>query len=95
MDEEERDIGAIFEKYTDDFLKFEDIPKGERWHSRPDLCAMLYLHEKYGGDGDAVSASEHDIAYLDWRPDILSDEDVLYLTRCGIHYEDDALCMFT
>jgi hypothetical protein len=86
----------MFEKHTGEFLKFESIPEAERRHPRPDLCAMLYLHERFGGEGDAVSHAEHDEIALDWDAHGLTEEDVIYLHRCGVRYsaEWDSLVTF-
>lgn len=86
----------LFEKHSDEFLKFDRIPDAERRHPRPDLCAMLYLHERFGGEGDAVSHAEHDEIWLDWSGNNLADADVIYLHRCGVRYDadNDSLCMF-
>lgn len=86
----------MFEAADDDFLEFECIPPDERRHSRPDLCALLYLHEKLGGEGDAICAAEHDKIWLDFDGlERLTPEDVLYLSRCGVRYDDEieSLCM--
>ena len=89
-------IHALFEKYDDDYIKFERIPPEQRRHPRPDICALIYLHERFGGqideDGtsrDAVCCAEHDEIWLDWEPAKLdvTEEDVLYLTRCGVRYD--------
>ncbi len=73
------------------------IPMAERRHPRPDICAMIYLHEKFGGyvddeDGtsrDAVCSAEHDQIWLDWEPGKfdITEDDALYLTRCGVRYD--------
>ncbi len=87
---------GLFEKHNDEFLKFNRIPLASRLHPRPDLCAMLYLHEKFGGSGNAVSHAEHDEIHLDWEPDegVMTEDDVIYLTRCGVRYGEYGLCMF-
>ncbi len=92
-------LTKLFDKFDDEYLKFDRIKKVDRKHEREDLCAMLYLHEKLGGSGDAVCAAEHDEIYLDWAGDDLlklTEEDVLYLVRCGVRYseEHNCLCMF-
>lgn len=87
----------MFEADSDEFLKFERIPQGERRHARPDLCAFLYLSEKFPSDFDMVSAAEHDEIFLDIETDqieTLTQDDVTYLLRCGVHYSEDSLAMF-
>jgi hypothetical protein len=89
-------MNELFEKHDDEFLKFERISESERRHPRPDLCAMLYLHERFGGEGDAMSHAEHDEIWLAWEADKLTETDVIYLHRCGVRYdsESESLCMF-
>ena len=87
--ERENQIEAWFEKYSmTEHTEFERIE--QKRHIRPDMCAMLYLHEKFGGTGDAVCAAGHDEIWLDWRPAdlaILTEADVVYLSRCGVRYD--------
>lgn len=85
-------ISDLFEEYDDDYIKFELIPENQRRHPRPDICAFIYLHEKLGGSGDAVSAAGHDEIWLDWdEKDLekLTKEDIQYLVRCGVRYDSD------
>jgi hypothetical protein len=86
----------LFDKFDDEYVKFENIPIAERRHPRPDICALIYLHEKFGGpvddDGtsrDAICSAEHDEVWLDWEPGKIdiTEEDALYLTRCGVRYD--------
>lgn len=92
-------VSDLFKAADGEFLRFERIPEAERRHVRPDLCALLYLHERLGGERDAIAAAEHDIIYLCWeRADLakLAAEDVVYISRCGVHYDDglDSLTLF-
>lgn len=86
-----------FGKADDEFLKFERIPEADRRHSRPDLCAFLYLHEKLGGKDDVLRAADHDKVWLEFDGlGRLCEDDVIYLRRCGVRYDEeaDALCMY-
>lgn len=90
-------IEELFMKYDDEYTEFDKIEN--KRHPRPDICAMIYLHEKLGGKGDAVVCAEHDQIWLNWeKKEIkkLTDEDVLYITRCGVRYDSDteSLAMF-
>jgi hypothetical protein len=90
-------LWELFEKYDDEFLKFDRIAPEDRRHVRPDLCAMLYLHERLGGNGDAIACAEHDEIWLEFdNLQRLTDEDAIYLHRCGIRYDPDneSLCLF-
>ena len=98
-DENEDGERGLFEFCEDDFLAFEKIPVGDRRHSRPDLCAFLYLHEKLGGEHDMVRSAEHDEIWLDYEEEDaakLSLDDLIYLHRCGVRHDSDTgrLCMF-
>jgi hypothetical protein len=94
------DIHATFDKYEDEFLKFERIPPDRKLHARPDLCAFLLLDRLVPGDCDMVAGAEHDEIWLEVSVDILAsvatDEDLLTLCRCGVRYDGDAdsLAMF-
>ena len=92
------DLGAIFKKYENDYIRFERVNEKNRLHSRPDICAFLLLDKLLPNDGrDMVCASEHDEIYLDADckklAEVASEEDILTLTRCGVHYESDTDCL--
>lgn len=90
-------IEGFFDKFNDDHSRFERIPPEERRHPRPDICAMIYLHERFGGqmneDGtclDAICFAKDDEIWFGWESKDLfgfTEEDALYLTRCGVHYD--------
>lgn len=96
------DIIAEFEKYEDEFLKFERVAiKRSR---RPDLHAFIVLDEiSPSADGksqDVLSAAEHDEIWLsfdldDVAAEITSDQ-VKDLIRCGVRIDDhgEGFCMF-
>ncbi len=80
-----------FERYDDEYLKFELITSPI--HPRPDICAFMMLHKLQPTDGAIVSAAQHDVIYLNIDCEELAksitDEQVRYLTRCGIFHEND------
>lgn len=88
----------LFEANDDEFLKFEKIENP--LHKRPDLCAFLRLDEMVPGNRDMVSAAEHDEIYLeidlDKLAEVATEDDVIYLQRCGIRLDDynGGLAMF-
>lgn len=102
------DIDAMFEEASegDEFLNFKAIPSEQRRHVRPDLCAFLYLHERFGGKTghtgeqfDMINGAGHEEIWLSYSEDDLkgiTKEDVVYLSRCGVRYDsdNDSLCMF-
>ena len=93
------DLKEIFEKYEDEYLKFERIVSP--LSKRPDLCAFLFLDRLVPGTSDIISASEHDEFFLDIDCNKLSEnateQDIINLIRCGILYDsgNECLAMFS
>jgi len=90
-------IEAVFNKFDDEFLKFERVEN--KLSRRPDLHAFLLLDSLLPGDRDIVSAAAHDEIYLDVELDQLAataitEEQVRDLVRCGVRESEDSLCMF-
>lgn len=96
-----------FEAVNEEHHKFDRIPKRDRPSRRADLCAFIRLDKLvpepaagYGADA-MISCSEHEEIYLGIDPEALNkvatDEDILYLVRCGVFYDTsvDSLSMFT
>jgi len=82
-------LEAMFLKEASEFMHFERIPPTERLHPRRDICVMLFLDKKQpGGDLMFVTGSglechlSIDVGELE-----LTQEDVRYLSRCGIEYD--------
>jgi len=93
------DLEQVFEKYDDEYSKFDSIEN--KLHSRPDICAFLLLDKLVPGAGkDMVSAAEHDEIYLDVDCEALAavatEEDIQTLARCGVRYDEglESLCMY-
>lgn len=83
-----------WERVNDEFIKFENIPKSDRPFTSPDICAFALLDKKFPAerDFDMVSCAGHDEIYLRIESEQiaqLTDDEILYLTRCGVRYEDD------
>lgn len=90
---------AWFEKHSrDEYGHFERVrlPSSRS----PDLCAFLLLDRLVpsAGTEDMVSCAEHDEIYLRVDPrelaEVASEDDVIYLTRCGVSCDGDGLWMF-
>ena len=87
------------------FEKFDDERSGNfylienKLSTYPDLCGLLYLEKLCpAGHGEGViAAAKHDKIYLSTDCDELSkvatEEDILYLCRCGIFYDDAQECL--
>jgi hypothetical protein len=104
------DLKATFEKYEDEFLKFNRIENPR--HPAPDLCCFLMLddlapkvcsstHPDYAGQReDVVAAAEHDEIFLATDPEkiaeVATEEQVRDMIRCGLQFssEYDSFCMF-
>jgi len=93
------DFKTTFEKYEDEYLKFDRIESPV--NGRPDLCAFIMLDTLAPGKSDIVSGAEHDKIWLFVEMDVLAEvitgEQIRDLVRCGIMYDDEfkALSMFT
>ena len=86
---------ALFEKYEDEYLKFKDIPSEDRLSEYPDVCGFLYLLKLLPENTkqcDLIEWAAHDVYGLHC-PETLSDEGVLYLTRCGFHWSSEGDCL--
>ena len=94
------DLKEIFEKYNDEYLKFEKIPEHERLSDRPDLHAFILLNQlaPAPNGGDIIGGSEHDEIWLNFNIEKLSEvateEQIRDLIRAGVRYDDEGLCMF-
>lgn len=80
-----------FNKFEDEYLEFEKIEKP--LHPSRDICGLLYIHNLIPFDGVAVGYAEHDIVGINVSCDklnnIIKDEDIIYLKRCGISYDSE------
>lgn len=84
------EVHVLMEKYADEFLRFDRIPKEERRSFRKDLCAFLLFAERYPDVKNIISAVGHDEIYLGVEANdgkwSLNAEDILYLRRCGVRF---------
>jgi hypothetical protein len=85
-----------FDAVHDEFLKFERIEN--KRNTRSDMHAFLLIDELMPGTDDIVCSCEYDQIYLagdlEEINDIITDEQVLELVRCGVMISDDSLSMF-
>lgn len=83
----------------DEFLRFEKIPESERLHPNRELCGLLKVAALMKTPKDFSICATHDEIYLvsaDELRDDMTEEDVLYLHRCGVRWDSshDCLAMF-
>ena len=82
-----------YELDNDNFFSFEDIPEEERLSPFKVLCGLMYLaklckpNKKYPY---LISGAGHDVIYVDFGIDDLTEEQSIYLLRCGFHYSDES-----
>lgn len=91
------DVAEAFDKVDDEFHKFDRIE--DPLSPCHDLCAMMYLVKLLGITSSIIAASEHDEVYLNVDDEefaeVATQEDVLYLTRCGVMNGENGLYMFS
>jgi len=90
------DIEELFDSLDDEFLKFERIPVEDRLSEEPSICALLYVYNLMEDKSKFDLDADHDIIYIthiDWLPE-LTNENAIYLRRCGVLIYDDILSMY-
>jgi len=86
------ELTDLFDDINDEspWPKFEDIENPR--HPRPDMHAMLLLHELVPGTMDMVSAAEHDQIFFDVSLEalapVITEEQVRELVACGVHTDE-------
>ena len=84
------DTKEQFDSLEDGNYEFSDIPENERLNVDRMLCGLLKAQllmkspEKFW----LKVYAEHDIIYFQ-APDEISEEDAIYLKRCGVFYNDE------
>ena len=87
---------VLFES-DEDFSEFEKVENP--LYPRADICAFLLLDKLLpGGTRDMITSAEHDQIWLDVDceklAEVITEEDVRTLRRCGVMYDADSLSMF-
>jgi len=83
-------IHELFDKHEDEYLHWERVENKKT--NRPDLHALLLLDELFPIDGDIIIGAEHGIFYVavdDEQSEILTEEQVIELLRCGCHWDSE------
>ncbi len=93
------DYNRLKEMFADvddgEYLEFERIPEAERLHPELTLCGLLKVASLLKEQWMWQHHAEHDVLLLADAETLreLTPADVLYLVRCGIHYNDDNYCL--
>lgn len=90
------DLRETFEKYHDDFLKFDKVENP--LHPRSDICAFLLLDKLLPDPGRGIIGNaDHEVIYLgvstNALAEVATEEDILTLTRCGVMYDNENECL--
>jgi hypothetical protein len=90
-------LNEIFEKYNDEYLKFDRVEN--KLSKRRDIHAFLILDGLAPDDNPVISAASYDEICLSVNPDILKNVDekvIIDLIRCGVWHESlyDCLKMY-
>lgn len=89
----------LFKTHNDKFLEKDAI--NFTITKRPDLHAFLLLDKLVPGKSDLISASAHDIFYLDISleelAEVITEDQIIELIACGVMLDSeyDCLSMFS
>lgn len=88
-------LEELFEKHEDELLKFDRIPESQRLHVSDDLCGLIKIASLLKEPAKFDFSAGHDIVYLSNPCDLkeLAEDDVIYLLRCGIHFDSEVECL--
>lgn len=92
------DVYELIEKYDDEYLKFDRVEY--KPSNRPDLCAMILLDklQPCSKSSDIIVGAEDETVFLsidvDKLGEVATEDDIIYLCRCGVHLSNEALCLF-
>lgn len=82
------------DKFQHEYGMFVNIPEEERLAENDDICAMLFLYNHLKDKKKFNLSPAHEIIYLPGVDDLvkLTEEDIIYLIRCGVHYNNEYYC---
>ena len=91
----EDELQALFDKHDAEYLKFDQITTP--LHRRSDICAFMKLHNLVPGRSHMIEGADHDVIYLDTSledlAEVATEDDVIYLIRCGVRSTGEHLEM--
>lgn len=91
----------LFDNYenTNKTMEFEEMEHPtKKTFRRRDLCAFVKLNQIISGDSNIISYAEHDQIWLEVELEELAkkitEEDIYFLTACGVFISEESLSMF-
>lgn len=90
--DEEIDFAERFERFDEEYLKFERIPQDARYCDDRELCGLMKLYSlRKNKLSHVIGGAGHDEIYLSAPEECveLSDEELVYLQRCGICWDSN------
>jgi len=89
------DLPKLFDQHDSEYCEYSRVhPLAE---TQPILHALLMLYRLVPNKCCIFAGADHDIIYLNVDSDalsgVISEEEVIDLIRCGVHLENDRLCM--
>lgn len=88
------EIHELFNKYaeTSEYLDFDQIE--DKLHPSAVLCGYLKIASLMKSPDKFQLSAQHDVVYLADANELeMTEDDVLYLVRCGIHYDSSIDCL--
>lgn len=88
---------ARFKKFDSEHPQFDRIPEAERLHPNRHICGLMKIYALAARPSKLDFCAEHDCVYVHPGPSEfaaeLSDADIIYLSRCGFHYDTEGDCL--
>jgi len=81
-----------FEKYEDEYLEFDRINEKDLLNPDPFVCGLLKL-QKINNTSFSSIGAEHDKMVIPIGNFQLTDDDIIYLQRCGFQWDEDISCL--
>ena len=94
MDDER--LAKMFAEADDEYLEFVAIPIHKRVHSDRHICGLMKLATLIERGKHFTLGAGHNVIYLASAgqvTDEITQEDVVYLARCGQHFDGDSCCI--
>lgn len=92
------EMSAVFQSNSDEYLKISRIAQPR--HDRPDMCALMMLHDLCPSRLNMICSATHDEIFLEVEAeklaDVATEQVIIDLIRCGVRFDasKNSLCMF-